>query len=207
MDYIKLNRKAYDMLANEYDKRTHQINDDFWINIYNEIKIKDNSNVLEIGPGNGRNINILRQFNSNVTAVELSKNMCHLIKTNFPETQIINSNILECNFQAESFDIIFISAVIHNFPIEDAKKLLIKINNWLKQDGFLIISTTINDKEDEGVFEKKDYLGNICRFRHKYTKESFENIIFETGFNIFKPHIIKEEDRNKLWYVMACQKT
>lgn len=206
MDYIKLNKDAYDKLANEYNERTYLINEDFWTSIYKDIHIKDFINVLEIGPGKGINLNVLKNFNSTVTAVELSKNMYDILKSNFPEIELINDNILECDFPKESFDIIFMSAVIHNFPIADAKKLLDKIKKWLKSNGYLIISTTVNDKDDEGIIEKVDYSGHISRFRHRYTKESFEQLISDTGYKIYKPYLKKEEDRNKLWYIIVCNK-
>lgn len=207
MDYIEINRNAYDQLAKEYDERTHEIDDNFWHNLYQEINIKQNLNILEIGPGNGRNIGILKEYDSKITTVELSEKMCEIIKNKFRDVEVINENILKCNFKEKSYDIIFISAVIHNFPLDDAKKLLNKINTWLKDDGYMVISTTINDVETEGIFEKKDYKNNIKRYRHKYTKQSFERLLYETNFDIFKPYIKKENDRNKLWYVISCSKS
>lgn len=206
MDYIKLNRDAYDKLANEYNKRNYLINEDFWTSVYKDINLKDSANVLEVGPGKGINLNVLRNFNSTVTAVELSKNMCNILKSNFPEVNLINNNILECNFPEESFDIVFMSAVIHNFPIVDARKLLNKIKPWLKSDGYLIITTTVNDIDDEGILEKVDYSGHISRFRHRYTKKSFEQLISDTGYTIYIPYLKNEEDRNKLWYIIVCSK-
>ena len=72
-----------------------------------------------------------------ITAVELSDEMCKLCIKKVPNATIINKNILECNFD-EQFDFIYMNAVIHNFPISDAKLLLRLIPNWLKDDGIII---------------------------------------------------------------------
>ena len=208
MDYIEINKKAYDTLAFEYDTREHEIDESFWHNIYNDIKMNDiDLKLLEIGPGSGRNIKILKDYNSNIdiTAVELSSNLCSVIKKNNPDIKLINDDILKVNLDDE-FDIIEAIATIHLFPKEDALKLLKKIYNLLKKDGFLIIGTTINENDEEGFYIKEDYNTKINRFRHKYTKQSFEKLLIDSGFKIYKPYIIEEKSRNKIWYDIVVKK-
>jgi len=76
-------------------------------------------------------------------------------------------------------------AVIHLFPIEDAKIVLKNVKKSLKEDGYLIIGTTINEKDMEGYYEKEDYNIKVKRFRHKYTKETYEKLLNECGFEIY----------------------
>ena len=80
------------------------------------------------------------------------------------------------------------------------------IKNILIDDGHLLIGTTMNKEESEGYYEKEDYSGKIKRFRHKYTKESFEKLLKESGFKIVKPYIIEEKDRDKTWYDIVVKK-
>ena len=65
-EYIKINKNAYEILANEYNTRNYEIGYDFWNNIYDDLNLKNKNNVevLEIGPGNGRNVKIFKQYNS-----------------------------------------------------------------------------------------------------------------------------------------------
>lgn len=209
MDYIEINKNAYNQLAKEYDEREHEIGKEFWFNIYNKIGLKDtNLKVLEIGPGNGRNIKLLKELNENldITTIELSEKLCDIVKKNNPNVTVINEDIMKSKLNDKEWDIIEAIAVIHLFPICDARKLLKKINKALKDDGFLIIGTTINDNEMEGFYEKEDYNIKIKRFRHKYTKKSFEELLKECGFEIYSPHIIEEKGRNKLWYDVVVKK-
>lgn len=210
MSYIEDNKKAYNMLAKEYDERKHEIGDEFWINIYDNLnlKSKENYNILEIGPGNGRNIGILQRYNEkfNITTIELSEKLCEIIKKKYPKVHVINDNILDFKQQGKKFDFIIAIALIHLFPYEDAKKVMKLIKNILIDDGHLLIGTTMNKEESEGYYEKEDYSGKIKRFRHKYTKESFEKLLKESGFKIVKPYIIEEKDREKTWYDIVVKK-
>lgn len=209
-DYIEINRKAYNTLAKEYDEREHEIGKDFWINIYNDLKLKEikNLNFLEIGPGNGRNIKILKEYKNDlkITAIELSENLCKIVKKNNPDVTVINKDILEINLKEKEYDVIEAIALIHLFPIEDAKIVLNKIRLALKNDGFLIIGTTINNEDSEGFYIKEDYNMNIKRFRHKYTKDSFEKLLSECGFKIYKPYIVEEKARKKIWNDIVVKK-
>lgn len=208
--YIDVNRKAYDFLATQYDARTaenaHEIKDDYWYNMLEKIIHNRNVAVLEIGPGSGRNLKMFETLDCNITAVELSGEMCKAAKKRVPNSNIINKNILECNFELKSFDIVFLMAVIHNFPLDDAHKLLEKIYNWLKDDGYLLIGTTIHPNENCGFFMKEDYSGEVKRYRHQYTKESFEKLIFNNNFKIFESFIVEENERKKIWYDLICEK-
>lgn len=209
-DYIIINKRAYDLLASEYDKRTitnnHEIKDGYWYNILNNIELKKDSKVLEIGPGSGRNLKMLESIGCNTTAVELSGEMSKVASRRSPNSKMINKNILECQFEANSFDMIFLMAVIHNFPLEDAYKLLEKIYNWLANDGYLLIGTTIHAKEDFGYFVKEDYVTKVERYRYQYTKETFRKLLFDNKFKIEKEYFVEESIRNKIWCDMICRK-
>ncbi len=209
--YIEINKKAYEILANEYNTRNYKISYDFWNNIYDDLNLKNKKDieVLEIGPGHGRNIKIFKQYNNKfkITVLEIAENMCNIIRKDNPDIQIINDNILDYNFENKQFDIIQMIAVIHLFPIEDAKKVLKNVRKSLKENGYLIIGTTINKNDMEGYYQKEDYNIKVKRFRHKYTKESYERLLNECGFEIYKPYLVNESDRNKLWYDAVCKKT
>lgn len=209
-EYIEINKNAYEILANEYNTRKHTIGSDFWNKIYDDLNLKNENNmeILEIGPGQGRNVKIFKQYNNKlkITVLEISKNMCDIIRKDNPDIKIINDNILDYDFASKQFDIIQMIAVIHLFPIEDAKKVLKKVREVLKKDGYLIIGTTINKSDKEGYYEKEDYNIKVKRFRHKYTKESYEKLLRECGFEISRSYFVKENDRNKLWYDAVCQK-
>ena len=207
-EYIDVTREAYDTLAKEYNERNYYVQDDFYKNVlFADLNFKAGESILEIGPGRGSRLKNFADYGLDVTAVELSKEMCKLCKEKVPTANILNENILECEFNKQ-FDYIYMEAVIHNFPIDDVPKLLNLIYKWLKDDGILICTTTVNEEDSENYEEKNDYENKIKRFRHRYTKDTFDNIFINNKFKIINKRYKEEidEKRNKVWQIIYLKK-
>jgi cyclopropane fatty-acyl-phospholipid synthase-like methyltransferase len=211
-EYIEKNRKAYNALASQYEYRLHNKSDydDYFEKLVDEILLEvspsDLINVLEIGPGAGEVLSVFENKGCRTTAVELSDEMCKLAKKTSNNTIIINQSILDVQFVEKQFDVVNCAAVLHNFPFEDSKILLNKIYGWLKDGGVFAISSTVEDKDSEGYYVKKDYNGEIARFRKKWTQENLETTIRESGFKIIKKFHTDELDREKRWIDFICVK-
>jgi len=206
-EYIRINKETYNKLAKEYNERDYVVQDDFYINtMFKDLNFKEGMNILEIGPGRGDRLKNFCDLNLDVTAVELSEEMCKLCAKKAPKAKIINKNVLECNFNFQ-FDFIYMEAMIHNFPLEDSKKMLELVSKWLKDTGTLICTTTVENKDSEGYEEKVDYKNKEKRFRHRFTKETFDEL-FRTNFIILNKKYKKEQDkaRNKLWQIIYARK-
>ena len=46
-EYIKINKNAYEILANEYNTRNYEIGYDFWNNIYDDLNLKNKNNDIQ----------------------------------------------------------------------------------------------------------------------------------------------------------------
>ena len=146
------------------------------------------------------------RLNCRTCAVELSEEMVKYAKMKSPNTFFIEDNILNIKFSEESFDAIFMGAVIHNFPKEVVKELLFSIHKWLKKDGKILIYTTIHNKSEEGYYEKEDYSGKIVRFRKKFTENELKELLEEFKFKIVFKMYTEEPDRNKKWLTYIVEK-
>lgn len=213
-NYIDVNKEAYNIFASQHAERHNKIGkydltDEEWKKILSEKLLKPNidNNVLEIGPGTGRILKILEyDLKCRTIAVELAEEMIKYAKIKSPNTIFIEDNILNVKFANETFDAIFMGALIHNFPKEDAKKLLKLIYNWIKFDGKILIYTTIHEKSEEGYYEKQDYSGNIVRFRAKFTERELQELIEKSNFKITYKMYTSEPDRNKNWLTYIIEK-
>ena len=97
-------------------------------------------------------------------------------------------------------------ALIHNFPKEDAKELLLLTKKWLKEDGRIMLYTTIHENSEEGYSEKVDYKDNIIRYRKKYTEEELKELVESIGYKIIFTNYNEELDRNKKWITYILEK-
>ena len=141
-EYIEANKKAYDELAEEYATRDYTVQNDFYkTQVFADLDFAKGKRILEIGPGRGARLKNFLSYGMDVTAIELSAEMCKLCSSIAPEARIINKNVLDCEF-SEPFDYIYMEAVIHNFPKEEASKVLDVVASWLKDGGIFICTTT-----------------------------------------------------------------
>ena len=213
-DYIEVNRNAYNEFAKQHIQRheklsNYDLTDEDWINLLKKelINTYKENRVLEIGPGTGRMLKIFEEkLNCRTIAVELSSEMIKYAKEKSPNTYFIENDILKVDFNDNEFDAIFMGAVIHNFPKEDIEKLLNKLKCWIKDDGKILIYTTIHDKSEEGYYEKEDYSGKIIRYRKKFTEKELKELLEKKGFRITFTMYTGEPDRNKKWLTYIISK-
>lgn len=208
-EYIRINRETYDELAKEYKDRNYAVQDDFYINVmFKNLEFKPHQKILEIGPGRGDRLKNFQDYQLDVTAIELSKEMSKLCTQRAPLAKIINKNVFECDFKSE-FDYIYMEAMIHNFPIADARKLLELIQGWLKDDGIIICTTTVDNTDSEDYEVKSDYNQKKSRFRHRFTKETFDELFQNANYVLVDKIYKKEEDekRTKLWQIIYAKKS
>ena len=166
----------------------------------------DHLNVLEIGQGAGQILRYFEYSGCRTIGVELSQEMCYLCHVQSPNSIIINGDISEINFGIEQFDLIYMGAIIHLFPLQDAIVLMKKVWTWLKYNGYIFINTTCHSESYEGYSRKPDYSGEIYRFRRYWNENDFEHFISERGFSVVEKLYTDEKDRMKKWIALIGKK-
>lgn len=210
-EYIEINRKCYDNLAEEYERRVFiksqwetsvKTMGDFVLNhaLKNEKLV-----VLEIGPGAGQMLKFFSDMSNITIGVELSSQMAAVAKKTSTNSILIVDNILNLEFYPGQFDIIIMGGVIHLFPSDDAENLLNKVHGWLSLNGVLFINTTIHERSFEDYALKSDYKGDQKRFRKFWTDQDFYKFI-SSKFNILDEMRSCEKDREKKWVAYVCKK-
>ena len=64
-------------------------------NIVNTFEIEPGEHIVEIGPGKGALTRYILEKTSNLTAIELDRNNCAILKELFPGLNIINRDFLK----------------------------------------------------------------------------------------------------------------
>ena len=179
-EYLEINNIAYDQLADEYRNRRDcpSIYEEKAERLGNALlkyitKEKEQINLVEIGPGAGEMLAFFEENNCRTIGIELSEKMAQIARQFSPRSVLINNDVRDVMLLPGQIQAIYMGAVIHLFPEKEARKLLVKIRQWLDNDGVIFINTTCHEENLEGFFEKGDYHKPEIRFRRYWQEESF----------------------------------
>ncbi len=155
--------------------------------------IIQNSLVLDIGAGEGKNSVFLADLNANVIAVDISPIALSRFKMqpNYAKCakriKTINEDFRTLSFEKNTFDIIVAYGILHCLDSkEEVFAMLSKISSWLKSDGYFICSTFTNkiSVPDTQAYLKEDSFlaeGELENSLNNFTIIKSENeIITET---------------------------
>jgi 2-polyprenyl-3-methyl-5-hydroxy-6-metoxy-1,4-benzoquinol methylase len=201
MDYNTENIKAYESLAEEYEKNISK----YFLSTKEAVEniapsITTGKEVLDVGCGVGLGTMMLIEKGFSLTSIDISPKMITFVKKRNPSATTITGEFLEYTFK-KKFDAIFAMAFIHLFPKNIAQLILEKMHTLLKEDGVLYIGTTISDKSKEGFELKRDAFfpnGQQKRYRKHWTEEELLDSLQKAGFKYkHKYHI--DDPRKKVW--------
>lgn len=116
---------------------SHKMGQNFLINekikqkIVESLEIEKEDKVLEIGPGFGALTKIVLSKTNNLTVVELDKRLVEFLKNEYPNLEIINTDVLRFDFENFSKEEKY--KIISNLPYSISSKIIFKI---LKYSNF-----------------------------------------------------------------------
>ncbi|MFH1610304.1 MAG: class I SAM-dependent methyltransferase [Patescibacteria group bacterium] len=150
---INLTKESYDNIATSFSN-SRSTN---WPDVKNLVKeyIKDDpsettktshgaSKILDLGCGNGRLLQLLKNKNISYTGLDNSNKLIQKAKKEYQEKNItfITDDILDLSqFKSNSFDKIFMVASFNHIPSKELqKKVITNLYRILKKDGILIMT-------------------------------------------------------------------
>jgi len=154
--------------------------------------LKKGMHALEVGPGNGRyTIESAKIVGSEgkVTTIDIDKKMIERVIIRLKQENIDNvvaevANVYKLPYQDDSFDIIYMIAVINEIPDQD--EALKEFHRVLKPDGVLVFSELIMDPDypfaktlirraQNANFKLSEKLGNFFYYTLKFKKRAQSN--------------------------------
>src|SRR3989338_7347909 len=176
-------------------------------------EVKNGDSVLDVGCGNGRLLEILKDKKIRYLGVDNSQELLKIAKIRFTDEPFLSSDILELNKISEKdFDYVCSIAVLHHIPGRDLRieavkqlgdktkiggKIIVTVWNLWSQTKFLkvifkfaILKTLGKNRMDFGdiLFNWKNNQGEGVsqRYYHAFTKNELKNIISKTGLKLEK---------------------
>jgi len=175
-------------------------------------KIKNGEKVLDLGCGNGRLLDELKE-EVNYLGIDNSKNLIDIAKENYKKKNTAKfkvSDIVDLEGLENKYDYIFLVAVLQHIPSKDLRiKVLKKIKKSLNKDGKLFVSVwnlVDNKKYKKKIkvscflnwlkgLDKRDLLfywknqkGEkiSLRYYHAFTEKELKKLFLQAGFKIEK---------------------
>lgn len=147
-----LDSTGFDLWANGYDKSVNlsEKNDEYpfagynyLLNyVYNQVRIKDDATVLDIGFGTGILTTQLYNNGYSITGIDFSSNMIDIAKQKMPQATLINQDFskgLPDGIKNHRFDFIISTYAIHHLTDKEKINFIKSLLPLLNKTGMILL--------------------------------------------------------------------
>lgn len=203
-DFKKKTIKSYDKTASEYYRVVKSFELVPEIKKFSKKVIK-NGKILDLGCGPGHHSKYFSSLGFDVVGIDLSVEMIEIARRESVKSVFQVMDILELNFEKDTFDGIWSSASLLHVPKIKMKFVLKKLKEILVDNGVLYIS--LKQGEGSEIFIDNRY-GGVEKYYVYYHTEEIEKLLKNVGFNIIE---IQPKDKRTIydtnsWIHIFCQK-
>jgi ubiquinone/menaquinone biosynthesis C-methylase UbiE len=157
--------------------------------IVDPVKNKNELAFLVCGSGVGKLCKAIKNKHDNIIGVDISENMLKKAQSLYPNIKFVRGNIIKGNiFNKKTFSHIYLDErTLYYNKFNDMIKIIVNINEWLKDGGFLI--APIYDRNDLAV---------ACRYYSSNYIDNKGNLHGFTYLNNFSHdcYYIKDNDKD-----------
>lgn len=139
--------------------------------------------ILDVGPGSGYYLHILKEWGWKVTGLELNPKAVKMVKdSGFKE--IYQGDMFSRNFKKNSFDVVRYSHVLEHVP--SPKKELQKVRAVLKKGGKVFIIVPNIDSIFFTIFKDFWYPIEAPRHFYQFSPKTLSKLLLKSGFKNIK---------------------
>ncbi len=183
VELTKFTARNYDRMMNTFSFGRYS---KFIYKAIRDIGIGPADSILDLGCGTGRNASLMLQYlgkNGKITGVDLSPIMQKQFEKRFAGNNrvIFKQQRIDIPFDLkESFDMVFISFVIHGFPPEVRETVIENAKRHLKAGGyFVILDFAEFDMQKMPALHRFIFKKIECPYAFDFIKKDWKKI-FET---------------------------
>ncbi|MDO8495084.1 MAG: class I SAM-dependent methyltransferase [bacterium] len=163
--------------------------------------------VLDVGCGAGTKAKYLTKHGLKVTGIDFSDKLLAIAMREVPESRFILMDMHEVDQLVETFDGIFLSAVLLHEPKDRFRETLGSMLTRLKSGGYVFITLKEKPlgKKDEETEVEHDYGYEYRRFFSYYTSDEIKEHCEALGLEIVSLETVDSGKRN--WIFVIAKKT
>ncbi len=190
---------TYNKTANEYAKSRVGTEDKLELNQFRKL-LKPGSKILDVGCAAGRDTRILKDMGFNVVGADLAEKLIAIANTSNPDIIFVNADMRKLPFNDQTFDALWVSAVLHHLNKTDMPSALKEFGRILASDGLLYVHT----KAGSGKLRTQEatVLGEDREFELVTLKE-LVCMLEECGFSKIKIEQKESKTRPGLTWINA----
>jgi len=219
---LKKTKEGYNKIAEEFSVTREET----WSEIeflFDDYVIPGDK-ILDLGCGNGRFFELLKDKDINYIGVDFSEKLIEIAKKKYPKVKFQVTDALNLPFPNNYFDRIYSIAVLHHIPSKEFKRQFLKeARRVLKPNGLLILTVwKPKSKKNWNLFlkyttlkligklEKRDVFQSwgkkMERYFHLFSEEELVDLAKEVKFRIIKEGIVTNEKGNRKNIYLVAEK-
>lgn len=212
---LEKTRRDYNLIADEFSRTRERPWEE--LKPLFDYRTKSRERVLDLGCGNGRYYDFLKESQAEYIGLDNSEKLIELAKRRYPELNFQVGDALKLPFPDNYFDKIFSIAVLHHFPSEEirleslneARRVLengglLVLTVWKfheRKEVLLLIKYTLLKLIGKSKLDFKDILEpwgkKAERYYHWFSKEELTRLLNKSGFKVRETGVIKNKKGNR----------
>jgi len=188
--------------------------------------VKEGEKILDLGCGNGRLFEFLKDKNIDYIGVDFSEKLISIAKKRFPKAKFEVADAFNLPFSKDTFDKVYSIAVLHHIPSEDFRIIFLEeIRRVLKpgelliltvwrfhqlKEIYLLLKYTVLKLIGKSKLDWKDIFEpwgkKVNRYYHYFSKRELIKLIKKVKFKVIKTGIIKNKRGNRQNIYIVAQK-
>lgn len=191
-DAIETTHKTYDRIASDYSAKIDRLLSDSWIGQFEQelldkfllMTTSANPNILDIGCGNGKDTQYLKQKGAVPISIDISSGMLEEARKRLTQDIFCRMDMRDLGFSDEAFDGAWANGCVYHVPKTDFVQVLREVWRVLRPSGTFSFNFKI------GVGEKLEKTPRSFaegpRFYAYYKNKEMTDFLRRTGFEIIE---------------------
>jgi SAM-dependent methyltransferase len=153
-------------------------------------RLRDGSDVLELGCGRGVPATRELARRHRVTGVDISAVQVELARHHVPEASFVHADAVELEVAPASLDAIVALHLFGHIPAREQPELIRNVGSWLRPGGFLLATVGAGDAQED---VDEDWLGAPMFFA-SLESDAYLVLLDQAGFELLRHEIVVQQE-------------